>query len=230
MKNILFNFLFFVLFFTSLVYVVDAVPETGAATAVGNNNFTLAMSGASGDSWFQYGTNANNLNIWTEITASGGSITWTELGSPIQPSTHYYYVVCDITGCDPTPHTLDTLAMVPMPTSTLGTGIQNMTRSRFNLLYMPNNLLIPYGWLFPSDQQGTALALMAGMIFMFIYIGIWLRTRSVAAPVVMALLTTMFLISNTSGLQLGIPVEFMNIAQGLLYASIAGVLLAFLKK
>lgn len=225
------NTLLTLILLAGLVAAVGAVPNTGAATLVGNNNFTLTCAGAVGNTWFEYGTQENALNIWTQEKApTGGVLTTTEYGSPIQPSTHYYYVACDGTGCDATAHSFDTTALVPIPTSTLGTAVQNMTESRFNLLYMPGNLVIPYQWLFPDDTKAMSITIIFGMIMMFIYIGLWLRTRSVATGVVMGLLTSSFILFTNQGLNLGIPVEFAAIAQGLLYASMAGVLLAFLKK
>jgi hypothetical protein len=217
----------------AFVGVVGAIPSTLAVTNITNNGFVVGCTGAVNSTHFQYGTTPAHLNIWTSYSdPSGGSVTSTEYGSPIMPSTHYYITACDSTGCDATPEEFTTTALVPLPTSTLGNAISNMTKSRFNLLYLPANIAIPYGWLFPSDasSQSTALMIVFGMMFFFIYVGLWLRTRSVATGVIIGLLTSSFILFADQGLNMGIPPEFAAIAQGLLYASLAGILLAWLKK
>ena len=210
------------------VVSVSAVPTTGAATDVTNNGATLHMAGSAGDSWFQYGTDPNYLNFWSNIDTAATAIVL--LGGPIYPSTTYYYVACDSTGCDTNVQSFTTLALTPMPVSTLGTAVKNMTRSNFNMLNMPQNIVVPYSWLFPADTAQMSLTIVFGMIMMFIYIGMWLRTRSVASGVVIGILTSSFILFSNQGLNLGIPVEFASIAQGLLYASLAAILLTFLKK
>lgn len=224
MKRILFLFVAIALLVTS----VCAIPTTGAALLVGNNNATLHMAGPVGDRWFQYGTQADKLNFWSNVESTGLDITIT--GGPIYPSTTYYYTACDSTGCDTTTGSFTTLALTPMAVSTLGTAVTNMTKTNFNMLNMPQNLVVPYAWLFPADTAQMSLTIVFGMIMMFIYIGMWLRTRSVASGVVIGILTSSFILFSNQGLNLGIPVEFASIAQGLLYASLAAILLTFLKK
>lgn len=223
--------LVFALCLILLVSSVSAIPTTGAATAIGNNNFTLNCAGASGDTFAKWGTQEALPLVWTEnVTPSGGSASINVYGSPIMPSTTYYAKCCDSTGCDSTPISFATAAYTPLPTSTLGAAIDNMTRSRFNILYMPEHILTPYAWLFPWDERAMGLTVVFGVMFFFVYIGLWLRTRSVATGIVMGMLTASFVLFANEGLNLGIPVEFQAIAQALLYASMAGVFLAFLKK
>lgn len=216
-----------------IVGIVGALPTTTAATNIGNNNFTLNCNGAVGDTYFKYGTNTAFLNIWTTtVTPAGGVASTTEIGAPITPSTKYYTSACDTTGCDINTVTFTTLAVVLLPNTTMGSSMTNMTKSRFNLLYLPQNIIGPYGWLFPNDaqSQSTAAQIIFGLLFFFIYVGLWLRTRSVATGVIIGLLTSSFILFSNQGLNLGIPVEFIGIAQGLLYASLAGIILAWLKK
>jgi hypothetical protein len=224
MKRLLFLFVALAL----LVTTVCAVPTTQAATLIGNNNVTLNCAGAVGDTWFQYGTDPTILNYWSNIETAASSITVT--GGPIYPSTTYYFQAWDSTGGAANVLSFTTAAITPLPTSTLGSAITNMTRSNFNLLAMPANLVVPYGWLFPADTAEMSLTIVFGMLMMFIYIGMWLRTRSVATGVIMGILTSSFILFTNQGLNLGIPTEFANIAQGILYASLAAILLTFLKK
>ena len=223
--------LFFVLCILLLAPVVSAIPTTGAATNIGNNNFTLSCAGASGDTFAKWGTHAVNSKVWTaNATAAGGAASFDVFGAPIAPSTTYYAACCDSSGCDSTPISFTTSAYTPLATSTLGNAIDNMTRSRFNILYIPEHILTPYAWVFPEDERVMGLTVVFGVMFFFVYVGLWLRTRSVATGIVMGLLTASFVLFANEGLNLGIPVEFQAVAQGLLYASMAGVFLAFLKK
>jgi hypothetical protein len=218
---------------TLLVSAVSAAPVTGAATLIGNNNVTISALGGVGDVWIQYGTQPDKLNFWSNVEPAAvipAGNTFTITGGPIYPSTTYYYKGCDSTGCDATVQSFTTTALTPMAVSTLGTAVTNMTKTNFNMLNMPQNLVVPYAWLFPTDTQQMSLTIVFGMLMMFIYIGMWLRTRSVATGVVLGILTSSFILFSNQGLNLGIPVEFANIAQGLLYASLAAILLTFLKK
>lgn len=226
------NILFFLIVgIMVIVSSVTALPTMLPATDVGNNNFTLSCSGAVGTTFFKWGTQSDNQVVWTvNVTPDAGTATTTEYGSPINPMSTYYAKCCDSTGCSVDPITFNTTAGVPIPTSTLGITLDNMTASRFNLLYLPYHLVTPYAWLFPSDERQMGLTLVFGVMFFFVYLGLWLRARSVATGVVMGLLTSSFVLFANEGMMLGIPVEFQSMAQALLYASLAGVFLVFLKK
>lgn len=214
-----------------MVCSVSAVPVTSAVTNIGNNNFTLSCTGATGDVYFKYGTDSSRLNYWTmNVTSVAGAATSNEYSSPIQPSTPYYVTACDASGCDVTPVSFTTLAISPVPTTTLGLAVTNMTKNRFNMMYLPANVMIPYGWLFPSDLQQSGYTIVFGTLLFFVYVGLWLRSRSVAPVAVIGLLTSFAFLYANQGLNLGIPVEFVAMSQALLYASLAGLLLALLKK
>jgi len=220
-----------VLFILLTAGTAQAVPTTGSVTSVGNNNFTISATGCASDGcWFEYGPNPDILTIWTtEQIPVGGSITHNEYGSPIMTDTTYYIAACDNTGCGATV-SFTTLPYTTLPESTLGYSIHNMTESKFDLLVVASNILVPYAWLFPSSQSTLAISIVCGMMFFFIYYGMLLRQRSVAGPVILGLLTSTSLMFSNKGLNLGIPVEFQAIAQGLLYASLAGIFLAILKR
>lgn len=206
---------------------VYAIPTTQAATLIGNNNVTLNSIGSVGDMWFQYGTDPTILNYWSDTRSTPGAVT--VIGGPIYPSTTYYFQACDSSGCGSV-LSFTTTAITPLSIDPMGTAVTNMTKSNFNMLNMPQNLVVPYSWLFPTDTAAMSLTIVFGMLMMFIYIGMWLRTRSVATGVIMGILTSSFILFTNQGLNLGIPVEFANIAQGILYASLAAILLTFLKK
>jgi hypothetical protein len=210
----------------------SAIPTINAATNIGNNNFTLSATGcAATGCWFEYGIKSDNLLVWSATNAPiAGTVTSTEYGAPIEPSMTYYAKACDSTGCSANTISFTTTAYTPLPTYTLGYAVSNWTRSKFNILYIPMQLMVPYTWLFPQDMATTAIAIVCGMLFFFIYVGLWLRQRSVVGPVIIGLLTASSLLFSNQGLNLGIPVEFQAVAQALLYASIAGIFLSLLKR
>lgn len=214
-----------------MVGAVSALPNT-AVSAVGNNNFTLAATGASGDVFFKYGTNSAQQLVYTWNQSSvAGSATMDVAGAPITPSTTFYAVACDNTGCDASPASFTTTAYTPAATPTLlNQAVTNMTRSRFNLFYMGDNILLPYSGVFPSDEQQTARTVLAGMIWFFVFVGLWIRNRVVNITIIMGFLVGGFLLYANAGLMMGIPVEFQGMAQILLYIALAGTFLVFLKK
>jgi uncharacterized membrane protein YGL010W len=108
--------------------------------------------------------------------------------------------------------------------------VDNITRSKGNILFLATNIWVPYTWLFPANAASTAISIVVGVMLFFVYWGFWRRGRSIIGPVIIGLLTApLFLYANT-GMHLGIPPEFQAIAQALLYASIAGLFLSFLKR
>jgi hypothetical protein len=214
-----------------IVSLVSAIPTTEPATDIGNNNFTLSCSGAVGDTYIMWGPNQEQP-IWksTNSTAVAGSITVTIEGSPILPSHDYYAVACDASGCDATPISFTTTAYTPATVPTLGYVVRNMTASRFNLLYLPSWVIAPYVWNFPESAQQTASTIVFGIVLFFTWVGMWIRTRNVATGIIMGFLAGGMLMYQGVGLMLGIPVEFVMIAESLMYISLAGVFMMYLKK
>lgn len=221
----------FVLLAFLLVGVVSAVPDT-AASMVGNNNFTLTATGASGDVFFKYGTNPAQQIVYSwNVSSVAGSASMDIVGAPITPSTTFYAVACDNTGCDSTPVEFTTTEYTPAATPTiLAQAITNMTHSRFNLFYMGDNIMLPYTGVLPSDEPHTARAIVAGMLWFFIFSGLWMRNRNVNIPIVVGFIMGGFLIYANMGLMMGIPPEFRDMAEVLLYAAMGGCFLVFFKK
>ena len=214
-----------------LVGLSSALPTTNPATLVGNNNFTLSATGcAVTGCWFEYGIYSDRLMVWTNtVLPVGGVVTTTEYGAPIETSTTYYAAACDATGCGNVV-SFTTLAFTPLPDWTLGFAVTNMTQSKFNILYIIGDILVPYAWTFPANTALTAITMVCGLMFFFIFVGFWFRQKGVAGSVIIGLLTASSIMFTNRGLNLGIPVEFQAVAQALLYASLAGIFLIFLKK
>ena len=84
----------------AFVGIVGALPTTGAATDIGNNNFTLHATGAVGDTYFVYGLLPDWQGLQTVSVSPVGGVAEIDVrGAPIMPSTLYYAKVCDTTGC-----------------------------------------------------------------------------------------------------------------------------------
>lgn len=211
-----------------LFCVVTAIPSGTSVSLIGNNNATFSASGFTGDGWYEYGLSPSTLVVWTNNLTLGTS-TWTETGSPLTTSTTYYVAACDSTGCD-TPVSFTTGAAKPLPTTTFGLMITNATANRFNLLMLASNILLPYVWLFPSSAYTLAISIMAALVFFALYYALAVRTRGVAIPIIMGVIAAPYLLYTNQGLNMGIPVEFLAIAQGIFYASLAGIVLVVLRK
>ena len=212
----------------ALTGVAGAIT-TGGATAVGNNNFTLHATGATGDSYFRYGLLPDWQGLQTvTATPAAGVVEINVYGAPIMPSTLYYAKACDTTGCDETPVSFTTTAVTLITERDDEDPITNMTRSRFNLAYLPGQLTYPYTILFPG-QESVGITIITGLIFTGLFVGFWLKSKSSHTGIFVGILVVSML-GTTGAAALGIPGEFLGIAQGLCYASIAGVLLSLLKK
>jgi len=212
-----------------LIGIVGAVPSGTAVSAVGNNNATFSASSAESEAWFEYGMTPETLVVWTANVTAGGAYTWTELGSPLSSGETYYVAGCDDSGCD-TPVSFTVLDATPLPTTTYGILFTNATRSRFNIISMIINIPAAYTWLFPQSASTLAITIISGLVFFAIFFGLAYRTRYAAVPVLLGLITAPYLLYQNQGLGLGIPPEFQGIAQGLMYACVAGILILILKK
>jgi hypothetical protein len=211
--------------------IVGAIPSGTTATDVGNNNVTFSATGFDADGgWFEYGMTSATLNVWTTAQAGGGAITWTEYGSPLTSGETYYVAGCDVTGCDPSPATFTMLNATPMPATTFGYLITNATESRFNPLIMASHVFLPYAWLFPVNAVALGIEITVVLVLFAVYYGLAVRTRGVAVPVIMGVIGAPYLLYANQGMNLGIPVEFQAVAQGIFYASLAGIVLVILRK
>jgi hypothetical protein len=206
-----------------VVQAVAAAPVTGAATLIGPRNVTVSAAGVTTEGWFLYGETCGHESWSTStVTEVGGNIEITITGNPLYPQVQYCYKACDATGCGasltftmPTP--------TPIPQTTLGRMLTNMTQSHLNPVYASTWILDPYTWVSP-------IAVVVGLTLFAYYFGLWWRNRGTAIPAIVGIITGGFMIYGTSGLRLGVPVEFVMVAEGILYASIAGLLLSLIKR
>jgi hypothetical protein len=208
---------------TLLVTSVSAIPTGGAASAISSNNFTVAVTGSDGgDTWIAWGE-AQGAHPWASsfYTGDGDVVVW---GAPIIGGSTVYYVACDTTGCDPNEQTLSIPAITPLPTTTFGAAFKNMSARHFAIDSIAPNLLPGY------FATGISASLLWGIMFFFILFGFWFRTRSVRLVLILAFIMSVFILTPTAGLMLGAPLMFQYVAQGLMAAAIAGVLISFIRK
>lgn len=214
----------YVILFIALICMIGtvfALPTTTAATDVNSNGATLHMTGGVAPMYYQFGGNSNT-QIW--YTPNSSSSNATIYGSPITGSTLYYFKACDATGCGNT-LSFTTSAITPQPTTTFGAAFDNITKDPTDLDTVSGASIASYFWLTP-----TFPSIVWAMIFMGIYLGLWLRERDLVVPVILGLITGSFVMFSDAGLNLGIPVEFQAMAQGLTYAALAGIILSWVKR
>jgi hypothetical protein len=111
----------------------------------------------------------------------------------------------------------------PLPTTTFGKAMDNLTDSHFNLLYFPSDALSPYGFTVMGN-----LSIPAFLIFLFIYLGMWLSTSNLRlASITGLLLSGAFLFSG--GIGVSMPVVIQPLAFGALLASVVGITMSMFK-
>ena len=200
---------------------VSAIPTTGVATMVGNNNASLSATGASGTvGWFQWGMKTGQTWAHTpNVTISGGSFSYTMRGTPLFGSTTYYYKACDQTGCG-SQEEFTTAIVTPLPETTFGEFAINITENGFDPQNAFWNAMRPY-------TSVTGDTIFYGLIFALIFVGLWLRTRGTAVASMFGMICVGLFASTAVGLQLGLPPEFISVGQALLYLSLTGAIMAF---
>jgi hypothetical protein len=205
----------------NLISSVMAVPTTQAATLIGYNNATVDMSGGATPMYYKWGQVSGSLSWQSENLSTS---TYTIVGSPLLGNTKFYYKACDSTGCG-NELSFTTLPITPQVQTTYGVSLDNITRGQLGIDIISENVLEAYFWLIPSFPS-----IVWGLLFFGIYIGLWIRERDLVVPVILGLITGTFVMYGDVGLNLGIPIEFQMMAQGLTYAALAGILLSVVKR
>lgn len=208
----------------SIIQISSALPTTGAATDVNSNGFNVSCGGISGsEAWVMFGDYPDREN-WASATytATGGTAAVQVIGVPIYGGESVYYQCCDSSGCG-NELTANIPAVTPMPTTTYGKLIQNITKSRFYVPVIGESMLQSYTMVMPA-------VVMFGTMFLFFMIGVWYRTRSVRMIMIVGILLCPFILYAWSGLYLGLPSLAPALICGLLAAGLSGVLFSFMRK
>lgn len=198
-----------------------AIPTTGAATAIGDNNVTLQGTGVTGSvGWFAWGEFSGNcIDLTKNVTAESGIMNYTLTGTPLFPGTTFYYKACDTTGCG-AQQSFTILTITPLPTTTYGQAAEAIMDSGFSPVVTFYAFLVPFIAI-------TGLTIFWGFIIGMIFVGLWLRTRGTIIATQLWMVFAGFACSATAGLAIGLPPELVALAQALFYTSIAGAIVAY---
>ena len=206
------------------ITATGGVPTTCTnVTDVTSNSATLCAIGGGYPKWFKYGQLPGHLSWKTPNFTSG--YNYTVYGSPLIGNTLFYYSACDENGCG-AEQVFQTLPLNAQPQTTLGQGLKNITNSQFDIPVIAHESIGAYFWILPQSMY----TLVWGLVFLAFYLGMWIRDRDLTVPVILGLLTGAFIMYGDAGLGLGLPVEFQAMAQGLTYAALAGIVLAWMKR
>lgn len=207
-----------------LVQCAYAAPTTQAAFNVNSMNVTFDATGATGDTWWEYGMKSGSLSWKTEnASAVGGYANITESGVPLMSATKYYFRACDSTGCG---SELDVTlsAVTPAPATTYGNTARNISKSHFDIAQIGTSIMEPYIWVTGSIQ------ILFGVLLFFVFTGLWLRQREVVLPIILGMIGSGLLIYSGATNPVGIPPEFLIVVIGLVAAGLTGVVTGILKK
>jgi hypothetical protein len=194
---------------------VSAVPTTGAVTGVSAGQATFHATGAGSVGWFQWGAINGGPNHWTtpNITPTAGVMTDFQYGPPMLSGTTYYVVACDNTGCG-NQVSWTTPTIMPLNQSHYGDSLFNATRFGMNATSLVPAITRPY-----TGTMTTAVAW--GLLFFFLFTGMWMKPKDIFLPCIMAIIAGGAIWMGNGAL--GVPPEWADIGQGLMYAAIAGI-------
>lgn len=207
-----------------LVGIASATPTTGVATDITSNGFNSTGTVITGtDCWGTWGDIAGGENWNTpNFTATAGTATIVFLGAPIYGGETVFFQVCDLTGCG-NERTATIATITPMPATTYGIFMKNITNSRFNPLVISTSIQNSYSTVAP-------FIVVIGIALVFFMIGIWTRTRSVRLIAILGIIIAPFVMLGDQGLYLGVPSIGVLIMKGLLAAGLSGILLSFMRR
>jgi hypothetical protein len=206
---------------------VSAAPAMVSVSPLTCRTATFnANGGAAGAAWFEWGQTTGGPYIWTtpNQTIGAGAFSDYQYGPPMLTGTTYYVRPCDTTGCGAE------LAFYVPPTGPInqthfGTDVVQIMRGGFNISQVSMVIIKPFAATFPSP---LANAIPYGLLFFFIFSGMWLRGRDMLIPMMISMVSGGMI--GLGGSALGIPPEFVVIGQTLMYLGIAGVIFSWFTK
>ena len=209
-----------VLLILLMIPLASAIPTTNAATLIGSNNVTLNGAGAVGDSWFIWGqVSTSEYWITPNTTPAAGVITYRVSQSPLFGNSVFYFRACDQSGCGDQ-LSFTTAVVTPIPSLNIGGFYQNITENGLNIPMMGANLYRPYVW------TRTPITIIFMLIFSPVFIGVWLRSRTVLVALLLGFITGSFILfAGTSSIGISMPAEIVGIAQAMCYLAFAGCIL-----
>lgn len=156
-------------------------------------------------------------------TVVGGTASVTVMGAPLIGGRTVYYKACDATGCG-NELTVAIPDVTPAPVPTFGDPLRRIIGAHFALpnitAEMPSAL----------TTTGAPLLLMWGIIYVAVFAGLWLRTRTVRLALIVGFLSIPLIATSATGLYLGTPVALQLVMIGMMAAALAGTVYGFVKK
>ena len=197
------------------------------ATAPYAKNVTLHGHTYSGNLtyWFEYGRKSamDPYPFKTANLTGGGNFSLLVEGLPLISNQKFYARLCNGSVCSLTEISWTMAAHGLMPAETYASAYQTLVAgNRINITQLPFTAMSPY-----TSLMGNHI--VWGLIFAFIFLGYWFMTETVEIPVILGLISSgSILYAGT--LSLGIPPEFVNIAQALMIVSVIGLVYVLLRR
>ena len=205
--------------------LTDDWLNTGA-TAANAKNVTLTgwNAGENMTVWAEFGlVSGPTYYPWkSENVTTGGNFSVYIQGLPLMAGQTYYYRWTNYSYSSTLERSF-TMGAVGYVQAPEFAKAYNTIRARgLNLTNLPFAATSPY-----TDLMGNQM--VWGFIFGLIFLGFWIMTEDVTIPVILGLITSGSILYGGS-LSLGIPPEFVNIAQSLLIISVIGLIYTLIRK
>jgi hypothetical protein len=202
-------------FVLMLILPVAAQPTMTSVTGVSNIQATFNGNFGGSFGWFQYGTNPTTNFIYSTPNSSvSGAYSYTQYAGPLLAGTTYYAEACDNTGCSNIV-SFTTSPIAPVPQTNYGTALTTIFTSGLNITQSAGAVFAPYTMDFP---YGIAWGLL---IFTAIIL-IWTKQKDIYIPLLLMLVFGGMIWGGSS--LFPIPPDWLGLGQGLMYASIAGLI------
>lgn len=215
----------------SIIILAGAVSAAPAMVSVAPVTCTTATfnanGGVAGLAWFEWGQFTTGPYYWTtpNQTIGGGAFSDYQFGPPMLTGRTYYVRPCDETGCG-----AEMSFIVPGPTKInqthFGTDTVQIMRGGFNITATAQYIVKPFAAPFPTATEN---AIPYGLVFFFIFAGIWMRGKDMLIPMMLVMVSGMGLIWGGTGL--GIPPDFITmVGQPLLIIGMAGTAVSWVTR
>ena len=210
------KFLILALLAIILIPSVMAI-NTGAASLVGSNNATINCIATSGKWWVEWGQTTGLY--WKSSNQSATATAYRIHESPLFGNSYFYYRCCDSTGCGDTLN-FTTAQVTPLIPTGIGSVYENITESGFDIPSIAGHIIDPYLWV-----PNMPLTIVFMLMFSPLFIGIWLRSRTVIVALIFGFIVGSFILFSNSTTGISMPPELVSLAQAICYVAFAGAIL-----
>ena len=208
-------------------YTLNGDIRAISASPVYAKNVTLNgwSGGGNATYWFEYGRlpGMAPYPFKTENITGGGNFSIRVEGLPLIAQQRYYGRLCNETRCGLTELDWTMLDHSQAPVPTYARAYNTLMQGgRLNITNLPFSAMSPY-----TDLMG--LQIVWGLVFAFLFFGYWIMQEDITIPVILGLITSGSILYGGT-LSLGIPPEFVIIAQALMIVSVIGLVYTLLRK